>query len=117
MSDKTLGMLLGPLSDRSGMTTLVGRPDYAGPKLFGFHLRRANPKKGRVRNIEVWLWFGRSGVNLSADRIAPPLQEWKDAHNWACDFAETHGFEAMQRAPKKKQRQPPKLTLVPGGAP
>lgn len=117
---RRLSMTLAPMVGQ--MTRIysalgVGEPDFDNcHKLFTFRTRRANPRKGTPKTQEIGLSLNRTRwINLTAHGIAPEFTERQDAYNWACDFAEAHGFQAMRRGPKKKTRRP-KLTVLRGGA-
>lgn len=117
---RSLGATLGAVHARTLGRALeaFGLPavDYAGGrKVFSFH-RHKDRKLGRW-GFDVWLWINESGTNLTAYGLSPFHRRLDDARSWAIDFAKAHGFVAMQRGKRPKERPRPKLTLVPFSEP
>lgn len=115
---RSLEATLGARVRLTGFERLVGPMEWSTKKIFGFHRHRdpAQPKAERPKRFtwDVWLWLGSHGLNLSCYGVAPPQPSLDDARGWAIDFAEAHGFKAIERQ-RARRRPRPKLSVISGG--
>lgn len=114
LGPRTLGRTLsesmasfGPAAKAFGLPPI----DWGDPKSFTF--RRC--KIDGAWRWEVGLNVGRLWTNLSSYKVSEYQPSLSAAREWAIDFADRHGFKAMEAksAPRRSPRKPaPPLRLI-----
>ena len=110
--NKALGRSWEGVEDAFGLQLDPWETAY---KFFTFHRGKMDGRWG----FSIWLHRGKTlphGVNLTCIGIAPFHRRLADAEEWAGQFADEHGFEALKRVRPKPRRPRPRLSLIPGGA-